>query len=156
MAVVGTVVSGSDSTVGRAAPLVFGAGLALGGPIAIIHHVRDQAEIKFMTVAGALCVYLLAGLFFALLYWSIGVFEHAPFFVQTKTESGVDFTYYSFVTLTTVGYGDLTAAQDPGRMCSILEALFGQLYLVSVVALLVANIGRTRPRRAGATPDTQP
>ena len=57
VAVVGTVVSGSDSTVGRAAPLVFGAALALGGPVAIIHHVRDQAEINFMTVAArAVCL----------------------------------------------------------------------------------------------------
>ena len=72
---------------------------------------------------------------------------HSPFFVQTTTE-GVDFVYYSFVTLTTVGYGDLTSSLDPG-MCSILEALFGQLYLVSVVALLVANIGRTRRHRPG-------
>jgi voltage-gated potassium channel Kch len=52
--------------------------------------------------------------------------------------------YFSFVTLTTVGYGDLTAAFDAGRIASIFEALFGQLYLVSVVALLVANLGRER------------
>ena len=66
----------------------------------------------------------------------------------------VDYVYFSFVTLTTVGYGDLTARQDVGRMCSILEALFGQLYLVSVVALLVANMGRSRRRPPGVTPDT--
>jgi hypothetical protein len=46
------------------------------------------------------------------------------------------------VTLTTTGYGDLTASTDGGRMCAILEALFGQLYLVSIVAVLVANMGR--------------
>jgi hypothetical protein len=107
-----------------------------------------------MTVAGALCIYLLAGLFFTLLYWSIGVFAHDPFFAQNDVDSAVDFVYYSFVTLTTVGYGDLTARQDLGRLCSILESLFGQLYLVSVVALLVANIGRSRRHPRGVTPDT--
>jgi drug/metabolite transporter (DMT)-like permease len=139
----------SDGKFSRAAPVVLGAALALGAPIAIVRRLRDQAEINFMTVAGALCIYLLAGLFFALLYWSNGVIAHGPFFAQRDMAGAVDYVYFSFVTLTTVGYGDLTARQDPGRMFSILEALFGQLYLVSVVALLVANIGRSRPTRPG-------
>jgi len=52
--------------------------------------------------------------------------------------------YYSFVTLTTVGYGDLTASTAIGRMLSVTEALVGQLYLVTVVAILVSNMGRSR------------
>jgi hypothetical protein len=60
--------------------------------------------------------------------------------------------YFSFVTLTTTGYGDLTARYDAGRMTAILEALFGQLYLVSIVALLVANMGRARRPREPASP----
>ncbi len=55
-----------------------------------------------------------------------------------------DFVYYSFVTLTTVGYGDLTASTGIGRMLSVTEALVGQLYLVTVVAILVSNLGRNR------------
>jgi Ion channel len=47
-----------------------------------------------------------------------------------------------------VGYGDLTARTDVGRMLAVSEALIGQLYLVSVVALLVSNIGRSRIRKA--------
>jgi len=58
--------------------------------------------------------------------------------------SMADFLYYSFVTLTTVGYGDVTAATNLGRMLSVIEALVGQLYLVIVVALIVSNIGRER------------
>jgi len=149
------VSSTTDGTISDAAPLVLGAALALGAPIAIVHRLRDQPEIDFRTVAGALCIYLLAGLFFALLYGSIGAIDD-PFFVQKEVATGVDYVYFSFVTLTTVGYGDLTARQDVGRMCSILEALFGQLYLVSVVALLVSNMGHPRRNRSEATPDTQP
>ncbi len=64
----------------------------------------------------------------------------------------MDRLYFSFTTMTTVGFGDLTAAGDAGRMLAITEALLGQLYLVSVVALIVANLGRTRrPRGPGAT-----
>ena len=55
-----------------------------------------------------------------------------------------DFIYFSFITLTTTGYGDLTAAHDLGRMLAVTEALFGQLYLVSAVALLIGSLGRTR------------
>ena len=146
--------STSDGTVARAAPVVLGAGLALGAPIAILHRLRQQPQIDFMTVAGALCIYLLAGLFFTLLYWSMGEIAHSPFFVQTQAANAVDYVYFSFVTMTTVGYGDLTASHDGGRMCAILEALFGQLYLVSVVAMLVANIGHAPRRVSRETRDT--
>ena len=147
------VASTTEGTVAQAAPLVLSAGLALGAPVAIVHRLRRQTAIDLMTVAGALCIYLLAGLFFALLYGSIGAIAD-PFFVQKEAATGVDYVYYSFVTLTTVGYGDLTARQDAGRMFSILEALFGQLYLVSVVAVLVANMGRSRRPPSAVTPDT--
>jgi hypothetical protein len=141
----------SDGSWAIAAPSILGAVLALCGPIAIVRRLVQQPTINFTTVAGALCVYLLAGLFFALLYGSMGMVRHEDFFAQQQHGNAVDFVYFSFVTLTTTGYGDLTAKYDAGRMAAILEALFGQLYLVSIVALLVANMGRARrPRQAGA------
>jgi hypothetical protein len=136
--------STGNGRLATAAPGLLGALLALVAPIVIARRLVHQPTIDFTTVAGALCIYLLAGLFFAFLYWSIGIFHHNQFFAQSNPGSGVDFVYFSFVTLTTVGYGDLTAAFDAGRIASIFEALFGQLYLVSVVALLVANLGRER------------
>src|SRR4051812_38302354 len=67
------VVSTSASgTFAVAAPLIISAVLALGGPIAIIRRLVRQPVINFTTVAGALCIYLLAGLFFALVNWSNG------------------------------------------------------------------------------------
>jgi hypothetical protein len=53
--------------------------------------------------------------------------------------------YFSFTTLTTVGYGDLTARTNLGHTLSVSEALFGQIYLVTIVSLIVANLGRSRP-----------
>ncbi len=53
-----------------------------------------------------------------------------------------DFLYFSLATLTTTGYGDLTAAGELGRTLAVLEALLGQIYLVTVVALLVSNLRR--------------
>jgi len=141
------VIQASDGEWAVAAPSILGAALALCGPIAIVHRLVQQPKINFTTVAGALCVYLLAGLFFALLFGSMSLVRHEDFFAQQAHGNAVDFVYFSFVTLTTTGYGDLTAKYDAGRMTAILEALFGQLYLVSIVALLVANMGRTRRPR---------
>jgi hypothetical protein len=97
-------------------------------------------------VLGALAIYLLIGLTYAYLYPIISAATNQPFFVQTTTPNAVDYVYFSYVTLTTVGFGDFTAATSVGRMVAVSEALTGQLYLVSAVALLVGNIGRTLVR----------
>ena len=128
-------------------PVVIGALLALVAPISILRRLLQTERISGRTVLGALCLYLLAGLFFAFVYAAIGAID-GSFFVQTNDPKSLDYVYFSFVTLATVGYGDFTAAGDLGRMLAVSEALMGQLYLVSIVALLVANMGRTRePRR---------
>jgi hypothetical protein len=53
--------------------------------------------------------------------------------------------YFSFVTLATLGYGDYTAAGELGRTLAIVEALVGQLYLVTVIAVLVSRMRRRSP-----------
>ena len=95
----------------------------------------------------------MAGLFFAYIYRVIEIVDQ-PFFHQHLRPGPVDFVYFSFTTLTTLGYGDLTARADLGRMLAICEALFGQLYLVSVVAILVGSFGRDR--RAVGVVDESP
>ena len=132
--------------------------LAFMGPVVIIRRVLTHAKIDLSTVAASLCIYLLAGFFFAYVFRIIDI-VHPGFFAQRHSGgSAVDFLYFSFTTLTTTGYGDLTARRDLGRMLAISEALLGQLYLVSVVALLVANLGRPRGAARGAEvlePDDQ-
>jgi voltage-gated potassium channel Kch len=66
------------------------------------------------------------------------------------------FQYFSFITLTTVGYGDLTPGTELGQLLASLEALTGQLFLVSVVALVVGNLGRDLPHRRAAAGDGDP
>ena len=92
----------------------------------------------------AICIYVLIGLFFAFLYTAVGNVENQQFFVQTAHATSSDYVYFSYVTITTVGYGDLTAAAALGRALAVLEALIGQVYLVTIVALLVSNLGRSR------------
>jgi voltage-gated potassium channel Kch len=106
----------------------------------VTHPVVDGA-----TVLGALSVYLLIGLFFASVYGVIASIGSGPLFAQALGDgSSIDWTYFSFVTLTTVGFGDITARADIARVLAVSEALLGQIYLVTVVALLIGNIGRER------------
>ncbi len=88
---------------------------------------------------------------FAFVFSSVAALSATPFFHQPLVGDGTiaDQTYFSFVTLTTTGYGDLTANVGLPRALAILEAIFGQLYLVTVVALVVSNFGRGRPAQPG-------
>jgi len=118
-------------------------------PLAIAVSVVRRGVIDLHTVSGALCIYVLLGMMFAFVYFGMNAFGSQPFFAQQKTATTADTQYFSFVTLTTVGYGDLTAAGGLGRAFSNIEALFGQLYLVTVVAMLVSRIPARR-RGSGA------
>jgi len=101
--------------------------------------------VTLEAVFGVLCVYLLIGMLFAFLYGSIDRLGGSPFFAGGQPASVADCLYYSFTTLTTVGYGDLTAHSNLGHTLSVSEALVGQIYLVTIVSLIVANLGRSRP-----------
>lgn len=122
---------------------VVGALLALVAPIAIVRRMRSHLRIDLATVSATLCIYLLGGLFFANVFRVIDIVD-GQFFAQHGAHDSTDFVYFSYTTLTTLGYGDLTARLDLGRMLAITEALMGQLYLVSVVALVIGNLGQTR------------
>jgi hypothetical protein len=123
--------------------------LVVLAPIAILRGIVRQARaagaITFRTMFGVLCVYLLVGMAFAFAYGAIESLTNEPFFAQITNGDQSDFLYFSFVTLTTTGFGDLTAATSLGHSFVIVEALSGQIYLVTVVALIVANLGRNRP-----------
>lgn len=152
-AVAFTVLGGGS---GAVASVAIGALLVLIAPAAIVHRLRRHERITGSTIFGALCLYLLAGLFFARVYAVIGALQHGGFFAQRGVASTGDFLYFSFVTLATLGYGDLTPRSDLGRMAAVAEALTGQLYLVSVVAVLVANVGRAGVLRLGRTDAAAP
>jgi len=111
---------------------------------AIIRRVRVHAEINMLTILGAVCIYVLLGMSFAFIYECIGEFGSGPFFGAHEAGTRSDYTYFSFVTMATVGYGDLTAQGGVGRAFAVTEGLLGQIYLVTTVAALVGNIGRTR------------
>ncbi|MGZ8762458.1 MAG: potassium channel family protein [Acidimicrobiia bacterium] len=124
-------------------------------PVAIASSIIKRRVIDIHTVLGAICIYVLLGMLWAFLYTAISEMTSDPFFAQQATASTADFLYFSFVTLTTVGYGDLTATGGFGRAVAVLEALLGQIYLVTVVALLVSNLSRGRNRPAATARDAE-
>lgn len=108
-----------------------------------------QNEVNSRSVAGAICVYMLFGLLFMWVYGLLAVLGHGQFFAQGTDGTRPLRLYFSFVTLATLGYGDYTPAGNLGHALAVLEALIGQLYLVTVVAVVVTRLGR--PGRAMLT-----
>jgi hypothetical protein len=114
--------------------------------VALGRRIVVEPFVSSRTIIGLLCVYLLIGMTFAATYITIAVVSEEPFFVQTDHAQPVDFTYFSLVTLATVGYGDFTAANPMPRMLAAIEGLTGQLYLVTVVAVAVSRVRTRRDR----------
>ena len=107
---------------------------------AIVLGVLDQSEVNAQSVTGAICVYLLFGMLFMFLYGVAATLGSGPFFAQGTDGTRSIRLYFSYVTLATLGYGDYTPAGGIGRTLAITEAIFGQLYLVTVVAVLVSRM----------------
>ena len=101
-----------------------------------------QREVNTRSVAGAICVYILFGMMFMFTYGVMATVDTASFFAQGTDGTRPLRLYFSFVTLATLGYGDYTPAGNLGHALAVLEALMGQLYLVTVVAVVVTRLGR--------------
>ena len=99
----------------------------------IAHHSRVTSE----TILGATCAYILFGLLFAFVYLALGELRDAPFFAQPGPHEESEYLYFSFVALTTLGFGDLSPAVGLPQALTVIEALLGSVFLVTLVARLV-------------------
>lgn len=126
--------------------------LAAGGVVSIaiplalvgglIRLVRTHG-VTLQAVAGSLAIYLLIGLAFA---WVIALVDRFdPGSYNGAEGAGGAWVYFSFTVLTTTGFGDVTAATPLGRALAVVEMLAGQLYLVTVIGVLVGSFGRRSP-----------
>ena len=111
--------------------------------LGVVRSLRSRNRVTIQAVFGVLCLYILIGMFFAFVYAAIDRYAH-PFFAEQVAGTVSNCLYFSFTTLTTVGYGDVTAATNLGHTLSSLEGLTGQIYLVTVVSLLVGNLRARR------------
>ena len=130
-ALTGTQAGYGAAELWKALILLFSAGL-------IVLRVLAWPTVTLQSIFGALSAYLIVGLMFAACYAAFQYLGPAPFFAHGEPASPQAFQYFSFTTLTTLGYGDFTAAGDGGRAIAVLEALTGQIFLATLVARLVA------------------
>jgi hypothetical protein len=111
----------------------------------VLQHRRVTRE----TILGAICAYVLIGLLFAFLYLAVSDLRDGPFFAQPGPHPDSEYLYYSFVTLTTLGFGDLSPAVGLPQALTVFEALVGSIFLVVLVARLVTLWVRQDEVRAG-------
>ena len=140
--VAGTLAAGAGQAIGTNT----GIGLAelwrtlmlLVTAVFIVRRVLARPVVTIQSIYGAVSAYLIIGLMFAALYSTIDHLTGTPFFVNGELANTQTFQYFSFTTLTTLGYGDFTAANSGGRAVAVMEALVGQVFLATLVARLVA------------------
>ena len=112
--------------------------------VGVIRGLRARGQTTVQAVLGVLCLYLMIGMVCAFAYGTIDNLGGAPVFANDVTATTAHCLYFSFMTLTTVGYGDVLTRSDLGHTLAVTEALVGQIYLVTVVALLVSDLGSRR------------
>ena len=123
--------------------------LYLIAPFSIVRHLLVRRAIDIETLLGAIAAYLLIGMFFAFAYKAAGEFGSVPFFGSAGPGTLSQDLFFSFVTMTTVGYGNLVPAANPGQTFAVLEAVTGQLFLVVAVGKIISSMPR-RGERSGS------
>jgi hypothetical protein len=119
--------------------------LYLIAPLSIVRHLILRRQIDTETLLGAIATYLLIGMFFAFAYQAAGEFGSVPFFGPGGPGTLSQDLFFSFVTITTVGYGNLVPAANPGQTFAVAEAVTGQLFLVVAVGKIISSM----PSRGG-------
>jgi hypothetical protein len=128
--------------------------------VAVLIRVVTAAEVNARTILGAISVYTVLGLLFGFTYEALARVEDTPFFEGGPPLGHGDYLFFSYTTLTTTGYGDLVPAGQPGEMIATFEMLIGQIFLVTLVAGLVAvwrpglALKQRREQRAAKAPGT--
>ena len=133
--------------VGRGVASAWTALLLLAIVIMILRQILAADAVTLRSIFGAISAYLIIGLMFSAIYAAIYFLHNQAFFADHERGISANFQYFSFTTLTTLGYGDFTAAASGGRALAMLEAMTGQIFLVTLVAKLVATF---RPKSQAA------
>jgi hypothetical protein len=114
-------------------------------PIAILVRIARHKVVTPRTLYGALTVYLLLGIGFSFLYQALNRSDPGSFPAITSEHDRGAYAYYSFITLTTTGYGDIVPATSSARSLATFEVVIGQVFLVVIVARVVSMLGHERP-----------
>jgi Ion channel len=157
--VIGTAVtfwtSLSGARDGKAAEDLWKALLLLMSVVMVVRRVLAKRTVTIQSIYGALSAYLIIGLMFASVFAAVDYLSTSDFFVNNEPANTQTFQYFSFTTLTTLGYGDFTAAESGGRSIAVLEALTGQVFLATLVARLVAAYKTPGPPEQPGRPESE-
>jgi len=120
--------------------------------LSVLRHVLRNPAVDKDIISGAICIYLLMGMVWAMLFSFVEQMSPGAFMIVNESPSemrvalddglGMHFTvflYFSFTTLTTLGYGDIVPASDSARSLTSLEAISGVLFIGAFVARLIAS-----------------
>jgi hypothetical protein len=117
--------------------------------LVIVDRVVRLDRVEAQSIYAALSAYLLIGMMFSAFYAALDVMVSGSFFADGEPADTQTLQYFSFTTLTTLGYGDFTAGGSLGRAIAVLEAVTGQVFLATLVARLVSAYGTVRKPPAG-------
>lgn len=117
--------------------------IAIALPAVLIRTLLHPV-VNLNTLAGVMVAYLFIGLMFTGIFKFIDEVDSNAFFAQKDVPQSGDFEYFSFITITTTGYGDLTPGTQAARTAAMAEAVTGQIFLVTVVARVVGLLGQQR------------
>jgi voltage-gated potassium channel len=118
--------------------------VALGAAAAALRFAMQSRAVNAEHLYAALSAYLLAGVFLGLLYWVLQQLWPSTFVTATGEFSRTSAVYFSFVTLATLGYGDIVPRSDLARGLAVVEGIGGQLFLAVLVARLVSSYVREK------------
>jgi hypothetical protein len=127
--------------------------LYLVTPVPVVRDIGFDRAVSYETMLGALAAYLFIGMAFAFAYHGIALVQPGPLFGEAGDGNLAQALFFSFVTMTTTGYGDIVPVGNPGQSVAVLEALLGQLFLVTAVAKVVENWRPARWRREARPSD---
>lgn len=117
--------------------------LLLGAVLAaVVRRVLTHDRVQLSTIAGVICAYVLIGLIFAWVYLALDGFLDSRVLDPPIDRLPV---YYSFVVLSTLGFGDVTPVDEFAKRITAFEAVVGQIFLATVVARFVSMYGKSRP-----------
>jgi len=119
-----------------------------GVTVALIYQIAASREVVLSTIVGAVDGYLLLGFMAAAAFTIVELSSPGSVKSAGGEMAGTDFVYYGFITMTTVGYGDIVPVSSAARSLAVLTAVFGQLYVAILISLLVGKYLSTRPPAA--------
>jgi hypothetical protein len=136
------LLTGDGARAGTTRPTPIWIFISLLLPVIVVRRILRHRRVGLSTLLGAISAYLLIAFTFTFAFLTVDGYGSSDFFGER--EPTTSFMYFSLTTMTTTGFGDLTAATNPGRLLATTEAVVGQIFLVTLVALLVGLYAQER------------